>query len=117
MCFKYLFSIFTYKKFKCPVCYSKETNLAIFNCGHGVCYGCLIRLFRKKYFNKCPICRSYIIRHETGIITSKNCIICNKLSQLTKCKNCNLIKFFECYSKNITCVRFNYNFITNIYID
>ena len=117
MCYKYFYSILFYKKFKCPVCFSKERSLAIFNCGHGVCYDCLISIFRKKYFNKCPICRSFITRHETGIIFNKNCINCNKLSRLTKCKNCNLIKCFECYTKDIACVRCDNNLITNIYID
>ena len=126
MCF---FNYFFKKKyfFKCPVCYLNEKNVAILNCGHGVCYRCLLSIFkitRELYKihnitrrNLCPMCRNTILRHEIGIIENKKCVKCNKNNLLTKCKECNYIICKKCYFEKNECYRCKNKNITNIYID
>ena len=44
----------------CFICFSEESNVVIFHCGHGgLCTKCAIDLWKTK--NKCYLCRKVIL--------------------------------------------------------
>lgn len=70
-------------KFKnnCPICLQNinSTNLAFLNCGHNICFPCLIKYLNFNYPNcHCPICKNKNI--ENNITSSNNNYIKEYLS-------------------------------------